>query len=214
MTEFAEVVRARRMTRAFDDRPIEPGVLEGLVELAARSPSAGKTQGWHLVVLEGDQTAAFWDATLPAVKRDSFRWKRLLNAPVIALPLADAKAYVDRYAEPDKAQTGLGSGASAWPVPYWTIDTSMAVMTLLLAAEDVGLGALFFGVFRGERELRQRLGVPAGMELLGAIALGHPADPSGELAIPSTSGPGRSAARDRRRPTQIIHRGGWSPPRR
>jgi len=214
MTEFAEVVRARRMTRAFDDRPIEPGILDGLVELAARSPSAGKTQGWHLVVLEGDQTATFWDTTLPAVKRDSFRWKRLLNAPVIALPLADAKAYVDRYAEPDKAQTGLGSGRSAWPAPYWTIDTSMAVMTLLLAAEDIGLGALFFGVFRGERELRQRLGIPHGMELLGAIALGHPADPSGSLAVDSTSGPGRSAARDRRRPTQIIHRGGWSAPRR
>ena len=35
-------------------------------------------------------------------------------------------------------------------------------MTLLLAAEDDGLGALFFGVFKGERELRRALGVPAG----------------------------------------------------
>ena len=209
MTEFAEVVRARRMTRAFDDRPIEPGVLDGLVDLAARSPSAGKTQGWHLVVLEGAETAMFWDTTLPAVKRDSFRWKRLLNAPAIALPLADSKAYIDRYAEPDKAQTGLGAGASAWPVPYWTIDASMSVMTLLLAAEDAGLGALFFGVFRGERELRQRLGIPSGLELLGAIALGHRADPTGELAAGSASGPGSSAGRERRRPTQIIHRGGW-----
>ena len=92
--------------------------LDGIVDLAARSPSAGKTQGWHLVVLEGAETALFWDATLPAVKRDSFRWKRLLNAPVIALPLADSKAYIDRYAEPDKAQTGLGAGASAWPVRW------------------------------------------------------------------------------------------------
>ncbi len=205
MTEFAEVVRSRRMTRSFDDRPIDPQVIDGLVDLAARSPSAGKTQGWHLVVLEGDETAVFWDATLPAVKRDSFRWKRLLNAPVIALPLADSKAYVDRYGEPDKVQTGLGSGASAWPVPYWTIDTSMAVMTLLLAAEDAGLGALFFGVFRGERELRQRLGIPGGLELLGALAVGYPADPDDGAA----SGPGRSAARERRRPRQIIHRAGW-----
>lgn len=192
------------MTRAFDGRPLEPGVLDGLVELAARAPSAGKTQGWHLVVLEGPDTSLFWDSTLPAVKRDSFRWQRLLNAPVIALPLADAKAYVDRYAEPDKAQTGLGTGAAAWPVPYWTIDTSMAVMTLLLAAEDVGLGALFFGVFRGERELRQRLQIPGGLELLGAIALGYPAD--GDEA---TIGPGRSAGRERRRAAQIVHRGGW-----
>jgi nitroreductase len=206
MTEFAEVVRSRRMTRAFDDRPIAAGVLDGLVELAARAPSAGKTQGWHLVVLEGADTALFWDSTLPAVNRESFKWKRLLNAPVIALPLSDSKAYVDRYAEPDKVQTGLGSGAGAWPVPYWTIDASMAVMTFLLAAEDSGLGALFFGVFRGERELRQRLAIPGGLELLGAIALGHPADAT---SADSSSGPGRSAGRERRRATQIIHRGRW-----
>lgn len=197
------------MTRAFDHRPIEPGVIDDLVDLAARAPSAGKTQGWHLIVLEGDETEQFWEATLPMVKRDSFRWQRLLNAPVIALPLADSKAYVDRYAEPDKVQTGLGAGAAAWPVPYWTIDTSMAVMTLLLAAEDAGLGALFFGVFRGERELRQRLGIPNGLELLGAIALGYPADPTGELAADPRSGPGRSAARQRRQPRQIMHRGRW-----
>jgi nitroreductase len=205
MTEFAEVVRSRRMTRAFDDRAIEPHVLDDLVDLASRAPSAGKTQGWHLVVLDGADTKVFWDSTLPAVRRDSFRWQQLLTAPVIALPLADSKAYVDRYAEPDKAQTGLGAGASAWPVPYWTIDTSMAVMTLLLAAEDAGLGALFFGVFRGERELRQRLGIPPGLELLGAIALGYPAAMSDDPA----SGPGRSAGRGRRRAHQIIHRGHW-----
>jgi nitroreductase len=205
MTEFAEVVRSRRMTRAFDARPVEPDVLDGLVELASRAPSAGKTQGWHLVVLEGAQTEQFWDTTLPAVKRDSFRWQQLLTAPVIALPLADSKAYVERYGEPDKAQTGLGSGVAAWPVPYWTIDTSMAVMTLLLAAEDAGLGALFFGVFRGERELRHRLGIPAGPELLGAIALGYRAAASTDPA----SGPGRSAARTRRHARQIIHRGRW-----
>jgi nitroreductase len=205
MTEFAEVVRSRRMTRAFDGRPIEAEVLDGLVDLASRAPSAGKTQGWHLVVLEGPDTELFWDSTLPAVKRDSFRWQHLLTAPVIALPLADSKAYVDRYAEPDKAQTGLGASASAWPAPYWTIDASMAVMTLLLAAEDVGLGALFFGVFRGERELRQRLGIPATLDLLGAVALGYPAPAVGDPA----SGPGRSAGRGRRRAQQIIHRGRW-----
>jgi nitroreductase len=205
MTEFVEVVRARRMTRAFDDRPIEPSVLDGLVNLASRAPSAGKTQGWHLVVLDGAETEQFWDSTLPAVKRDSFRWQRLLTAPVIALPLADSKAYVERYAEPDKAQTGLGGGVSAWPAPYWTIDASMAVMTLLLAAEDAGLGALFFGVFRGERELRHRLGIPGGLELLGAIALGYPAAPSDDAA----SGAGRSAGRGRRPTRQIIHRGRW-----
>jgi nitroreductase len=204
MTEFAEVVRNRRMTRAFETTPIDSATLDELVELSARAPSAGKTQGWHLVVLEGQQTSSFWDATMPAVRRESFRWKYLLSAPVIALPLADAKAYTDRYAEPDKVQTGLGAGRSAWPVPYWTIDTSMSVMTLLLAAEDVGLGALFFGVFRGERELRQVLGIPAELELLGAVALGYPRAPSDGSSVPA-----RSSGRSRRKPARIIHRGRW-----
>ncbi len=204
MSEFAEVVRRRRMTRAFDSRPVDADDLDRLVDLAARAPSAGKAQGWHLLVLEGDDTALFWDATLPAVRRDSFRWKKLLSAPVVALPFADPKAYTERYAEPDKIQTGLGAGPEAWPVPYWTIDASMSVMTLLLAAEDSGLGALFFGVFRGERELRQVLGVPPGPVLLGALALGY-----ASVRGPDDTDPGRSAHRRRRPPSEIIHRGRW-----
>jgi nitroreductase len=90
-------------------------------------------------------------------------------------------------------------------VPYWTIDASMSVMTMLLAAEANGLGALFFGVFRGERELRQALGIPPGLELLGAIALGHPAD------VDPTPSVGVSTARRRRGAAEIIHAGGWRP---
>jgi nitroreductase len=202
MGELVDVVRRRRMTRAFDARPVEPEVLADLVDLASRSPSAGKAQGWHLVVLEGAETGQFWDITLPAMRRGAFKWKQLLDAPVLALVLADPKAYTDRYAEPDKAGTGLGGSARQWPAPYWTIDTSMAVMTLLLGAEDAGLGALFFGVFRGERKLRQALGIPAGLELLGAIALGYRADG----AVDSR---GRSASRPRRTPAEIMHRGRW-----
>ena len=206
MPEFAEVVRRRRMTRAFSPRPVPRAVRDELVELASRAPSAGQTQGWHLVVLEGADTRGFWDITLPEVRRDSFRWQKLLSAPIIALPLADAKAYTDRYSEPDKAQTGLGASVSAWPVPYWTIDTSMSVMTLLLGAENLGLGALFFGVFRGERQLRHSLGIPPGLELLGALAIGYPSDDTPSAGV---AGPGNSAPRHRRSPDEIVHRGHW-----
>jgi nitroreductase len=199
MAEFADVVRRRRMTRAFERRPLDDGLLDGLVDLASRSPSAGKAQGWHLVVLEGSETARFWDITLPAERRATFRWQQLLDAPVVALSLADPRAYTDRYSEPDKAHTGLGD-VDSWPAPYWTIDASMATMTLLYAAEDAGLGALLFGVFSGESDLRTELGIPDHLVLLGALALGHPLL-SGE--------PGRSASRPRRRPHEILHRGAF-----
>ena len=82
----------------------------------------------------------------------------------------------------------------------------MAVMTLLLAAEDAGLGALFFGVFDGEAELRAALDIPDGLELLGAIALGHAADHA------EATGTGRSADRPRRSADEIIRRGRWTRP--
>jgi nitroreductase len=189
------------MTRAFLPDPLPEGLLDELVELAARAPSAGKTQGWHLVALENADTARFWDITLPVERRTTFRWQRLLDAPTILLPFADPGAYVERYSEPDKAHTGLGESPDAWAAPYWTIDGAMSVMALLLAAEERGLGALFFGVFRNEAPLRAALGVPDDLQLLGAVALGHPADGAGAA--------GRSASRPRRSAGEIIHRGGW-----
>ncbi len=190
------------MCRSFRPDPVDPDLVDRLVDLASRSPSAGKTQGWHLVVLEGEQTDRFWRHAFPTERRAGFTWPGLFGAPVILLPFVDPQAYVARYAEPDKARTGLGAGPDAWPTPYWTVDGSMSVMTLLLAAEDAGLGALFFAVFNGEGAVRAELGVPRGMQLLGAVALGWP---SPEPSL------GASATRVRRSPNQIIHRNGWSP---
>jgi nitroreductase len=186
------------MVRAFDPRPIERDVLDQLLDTARRAPSAGNTQGWVFVVLEGEDTRRFWDVTLPEDQRVSFRWKQLLDAPVVVLPLASREAYLSRYSESDKSATGLAD-PTRWPVPYWQIDTAFATMLLLLAVEDAGLGALFFGVFRNGEKLLASLDVPGGYELIGAVALGHPLDDE----------PGRSAERPRRSLDEIVHRGGW-----
>jgi nitroreductase len=113
--------------------------------------------------------------------------------------LADKQAYLDRYAEPDKAGLGLDV-EEGWPVPYWEIDTAFAVMAMLLAATDEGLGSLFFGIFRGEPELLQHLGVPPGLRPIGAIALGYPA------ALDHRS---PSLARGRRPAATVVHWGAW-----
>jgi nitroreductase len=196
--EFADLVQSRRMVRAFDARPVDRDVLDAVLDTARRAPSAGNTQGWVFIVLEGDDTRRFWDVTLPEDRRDSFRWKQLLDAPVVILPLASREAYLSRYSEADKATTGLAD-PTRWPVPYWQIDTAFATMLLLLAVEDAGLGALFFGVFRNGEKLLAALDVPGGYELIGAVAIGHPLEDE----------PGRSAERPRRSLDEIVHRGGW-----
>ena len=221
--ELTQAIRSRRMTRNFDPRPLDRALLEELCLLARRAPSAGFAQGAEFIILEGPAAVGgFWDLTLPEAERAGFAWPGLLRAPALVLPAADSRRYLARYREADKAggsgapgnpgeqgdpgeQGGLGNpgslgeSAANWPVPYWLVDCAFVVQNLLLAATDRGLGALFFGLFRGREEVRAALGVPEGVELLGAVALGWPAAdrPSGSLA------------RGRRPPEEILHWGCW-----
>lgn len=191
------------MVRAFRKDEVDPALLTRIVEIASTAPSAGKSQGWNLLVLRNEQTEKFWNVTLPQEKRSSFRWKHLLDAPVIALVFADPSAYLDRYSETDKASTKLGESKENWPTPYWTVDASFATMQLLLAAHDVGLGALFFGVFNGEQQLRVNFAVPEQMQLIGAVAIGWP-------ITESRNEKGASAHRSRRKPSEIMHDGSFT----
>ena len=196
--EFAEAVRRRRMVRNFTEEPVDPAILDGILDLARRAPSAGYTQGFAFLVVEGKEPRArFWDATFPAPEREGFRWPGLFTAPVIVLPCSSKAAYLDRYAEPDKGWTDRDE--SRWPVPYWDVDCAFATMTLLLGAVDAGLGALFFGIFGGLSELRAAFDIPETFTPIGAVALGHPAPDE----------PSPSLARGRRPVEDTIHRGRW-----
>ena len=190
------------MTRAFTSSPIPQSVLESVVDAGRRAPSAGNSQGVEFVVLSGSsQTARYWDVTL-AGRSDGFGFPGLLDAPGLIIVLAHPQAYVDRYAEPDKASTGLGGGADRWPVPYWTVDAAFAAMLIQLAAIDAGLGVLFFGPFEHETEVLRALGVPEDRQAIGTIALGWP-DATRDTRA------GTSAARPRRPLGDVVHWGGW-----
>jgi nitroreductase len=186
--ELDEVLRRRRMVRSFRTEPVPRSVLEGVLGAAFRAPAAGNSDALDVVVLTGDETARYWSVTFadPA-RRAAFRWQGLLAAPALAVVVTSPAAYPDRYAEPDKAATGLGAGEAAWAVPFWWVDAGMAVENVLLAAVAAGLGACFFGLFGHERAVLEALGVPADRRGVGTIALGWPAPDE----------PGRSARRQR-----------------
>ncbi len=199
--EFSEVVRTRRMTRDFTGEPVGREVIERCLDLAVRSPSAGKTQGWRVVGLLGNDTAAYWDAALPATARGSFAFPGLLRAAFVGVVTVSPRAYVERYGEPDKSRTGLGAGRGAWPVPYWTVDGAMATMTFLHALHDEGLGALFFAVAH-ENDVRAVLGIPDEAEIIGAVAAGQPTQ--GDVRK------GASASRRRRSGADAVTWGRWA----
>jgi len=188
------------MVRAFDSRPVPADVLDRVLDLARRVPAAGNTQGLDLVVLEGEQTSAYWNASLPTEARVSFPWPGLLDAPVLVIPVSNPDAYVSRYGEADKSRTGLGDSTEAWSVPYWYVDTAFAAMVTLLACVDEGLGALFFGQFEHEEAIKTALGIPSQRRPVGTIALGYAAQ---------EQRPSASSQRGRRSFEDVVHRGGW-----
>lgn len=201
--ELTDAVRRRAMVRAFTDEPVDPVVVDRLLEGARRAPSAGNTQAARFLVLDTPQAVAgYWDLTLAPERRDAFAWPGLLLAPVLVVTLVDPGAYVARYAEDDKTATGLGEGTDAWPVPYWWVDVGAVIQTLLLGAVDAGLGACLFGLFAAEDAVLAGHGVPAGWRAAGTVAVGH--------AAPE-SRPGRSARRPRPPLDDVLRRDRWGP---
>lgn len=174
--EFTDVVRRRRMVRRYDpDRPIEPGVVDELLRLAVRAPSAGFSQGWRFLVLtDAADRDRFWATTTPADQPSDPWLADMRTAPVLVIALSDKDAYLDRYAEPDKGWTDRDE--ARWPVPYWDVDTGMAALLVLLGAVDLGLAACFFGVPPEFTEAtRVAFAIPSRLRLVGVISLGHPA---------------------------------------
>ena len=198
--DFRDVVRRRRMVRRFAQRPVPPEVIDRILDTGRRAPSAGFSQGLELLVLDTPETVAtFWETT----RDPRFGWDEedVANGPtVLILPLPDARRYLDRDSQPDKIDFGMDEEAN-WPVRFWETDAAMASMLILLAAVDEGLGAWFFGIAHGERELLDRFDVPSALRPIGIIGLGYRAD---------DEEPSGSWMKRRRRPFgDQIHRNGW-----
>ena len=204
--DLEDLVRRRKMTRSFSDLPVDQSLLRHVLDQARRVPSAGNSQGFDFVVLQGAETSHYWGVSLPAERRETFKWKSLLKAPVIVTIWADPDAYLERYSEEDKVSTGLGKSREAWSTEYWLVDGAFSAMALQYAAINAGLGVLFFGMFDKAPAIARALNVPPGRVPVGTIAIGWPKS--------SDEGDGKSANRERRPldavgQNGILHFGGW-----
>jgi nitroreductase len=167
--EFSDVIRRRHMVRNYTPEPVDPAVVERVLERARRAPSAGFSQGVSFVVVTDEKRrhrlAELADE--PRYVAQGFDpW--ISRAPVHVIVCTSEAAYRARYAEPDKA----GTDPQSWPVPYWYIDAGAALMLLLLAAVDEGLDAGFAGPHMFE-DMASYLGTPPDVMPIGLVTLGH-----------------------------------------
>jgi nitroreductase len=173
--EFAEVLRHRKMVRNYTDDPVPREAIERIVAAGRKAPSGGFSQGVRFVVVTDPENrrriAGLADEPY-YVDLGYEQW--ISRAPVHIVVAMREDDYHDRYKEPDKLEDGQ---EMQWRVPWWWVDAGKAMMLLLLAAVDEGLGAGLFGLYPPENNdrLREVFGIPDDFEVVGVVTVGHPA---------------------------------------
>jgi nitroreductase len=175
--EFKEILKHRRMVRAYQPKPIPRDTLERIAGTIRRAPSAGFSQGQRLLIItEPERRSSLAEAAAEEfyVKQGFPPWISTAAALIVVCTREDD--YHDRYRQPDKTVDGA---EIEWPVPYWHADAGAAAMLILLAAVDEGLAAGVFGIpserMQGVREL---LELPEDIAIVEVITLGYAAEDS------------------------------------
>jgi nitroreductase len=167
--EFAEILRRRRMHRAFLREPLPHEQVERIANVIRHAPSGGFSQGMSIVVVtEETQRRAI-------AGRFEMAGTYVEDAPVHMVISANEAIYHARYNEPDKL-SATGGVEVTWPVPYWFVDAGALMMLVLAAAIDEGLASAFIGHPDQKLIFDELLGLPAEVVPIGLALIGRPGE--------------------------------------
>lgn len=157
------VIMNRRSVGVVEPGPVPQELIEVLLAAAVRAPNHKLTQPWRFIVLEGDARRALGTAHAAAVgrlggeppsDRDAAKLER---APVVIVCASES----DRD-DPVQALEDRDAVAAA-------------VQNLLLAAEAIGLAAIWrTGTMPFEPEVKEHLGLAGSAEIVAFVYLGWP----------------------------------------
>jgi len=148
-----KAIFTRRSIRRYTDQPVSQEAVLQLLEAAMAAPSAGDSRPWHFVVITDRQL-------LDKVPSFHAYARMITEAPMAILVCGD------------QAQAKFDAA-------YWVQDCSAATQNILLAAEAMGLGSVWLGVYPLEERmagLRDLLGIPEHITPFALLPVGHPGE--------------------------------------
>ncbi|WP_026204782.1 coenzyme F420-0:L-glutamate ligase [Actinomycetospora chiangmaiensis] len=189
-----EAVPARRSVRAFADEPVDPDAVRRAVAAGLTAPAPHHSRPVRFVWLRDatrrrellDAMATAWRAdleddgfTAAQVEKRLARGDLLYRAPELVLPFLVRGPDGGAHDYPDARR-------SAGEATMFTVAGGAAVQGLLvaLAAEDLGSCWVGSTIFAADL-VRSVLDLPPTWEPLGAVALGHPAEPPAARGEPT-----------------------------
>ncbi|MDX6480264.1 MAG: reductase [Gaiellaceae bacterium] len=169
---FYDLLRKRRAVRSYTGERAPREVLERIARAARRGPNAGYSQGLRILVV--DDPAVIEGLVGDDADEKSRAW--FTSAAAHVFVLTREQDYHDRYTKPDKLAI-TGGEEIVWPVPFWHVDAGAAMMLVMLAALEEGLGAGVYGVtVEDDARVREFLAIPDDLTIVVGITVGHPAE--------------------------------------
>ncbi|MEX0786601.1 MAG: nitroreductase family protein, partial [Dehalococcoidia bacterium] len=176
-----EAIYTQRAIRRLKPDPVSDELVHKLIEAATKAPNGGATEPWAFLVVRDaaakKQIGAWyldaWNNTYGRMsdqdrERAGERFGKLFaNAASLAGRIAEAPVWIIVCAR--GVQPGSNPGAGFYGSVY------PAVQNLLLAARGLGLGATLTTLHKlHETEVKELLGIPADVETVALIPIGHP----------------------------------------
>ena len=174
---FRDLVLWRRDVRRFRRDPIDPALIQSLLELASHAPSVGHCQPWRFVLVESGECreavrSSFARANAKALEsydgEQRAQYARLKLEGLEAAPVHLA-VFADEATE---AGSGLGRQTMPQTLQYSVV---AAIQTLWLAARAEGLGLGWVSILEPKR-LCQILEVPESWTLIAYLCIGRPVE--------------------------------------
>ena len=189
-----DVLAIRWSSRAIDpDRPVDPAVLQRVLEAARWAPSTGNAQPWRYLVFD-DRVPTAREQARECLSPGN-AWAR--RAPTLLLSVA-VRSWPARPDKPPKADEN----------PHAQHDVGGASLALCLQATAEGLVTHQMAGFDRTRA-RARFSVPDDADPVAMIAVGHPGDAD---ALPPELARKEQRARVRRPVGQTAFLGGFEGP--
>jgi len=176
-----EVIRQRKSIRSFQQKPVPDEVLESLVDTAHQGPSWMNKQCWHFIIV-----------------KETITIQEIARAGIINRWLKQAPALIIACADPHLSGTREG-------LPYFLVDTAIAMDHLILSATEKGLGTCWIGSF-DEKKMKSLLGIPPRIRIVAFTPVGYPKEKE-SLGDRFRSGVVRSTKR--KSLSEILHWNQW-----